>query len=113
MELALRLASVPHTGWLCYLRDLYRRKQLARLFKRAHWAGQNCSSGKKSKESNLRHTLWLSSHDKSRHRHAAAFSADNDDAGMSHVPSARPVGIKIVADRKSTRLNSSHLGISY
>ena len=41
----------------------------------------------------------LISDDQSRHGHGAAFSADNDNAGIGHVPSARPVGIKIVADQ--------------
>src|SRR5208282_1330143 len=42
-------------------------EKIARLYERAQRDGQNCSSGKKSKERNLHHNVWSSSDEQSRH----------------------------------------------
>src|SRR5205814_10466861 len=49
-------------------------------------------------------------------RHAATPSFDGGDGGLFEGRQERPVRscpATLVSDRKSTRLNSSHLGISY
>src|SRR3712207_8619171 len=43
----------------------------------------------------------------------AATAARSEPSGTLRIAASLPIGLHVIADRKSTRLNSSHANISY